>query len=116
MCVFVTVKITRGSYVIKITFFSFDISCLFFLDQERINSTDSSSSLLPSELLIGTAIPNGNIRHPIKPRTMEQAPLPPEQVVEESSLLNASLNVSSDGDITIAQKCKIFKIYDVKFC
>jgi hypothetical protein len=114
--VFVTVKITRGSYVIKITFFSFDISCLFFLDQERINSTDSSSSLLPSELLIGTPIPNGNIRHPIKPRTMEQAPLPPEQVVEESSLLNASLNVSSDGDITIAQKCKIFKIYDVKFC
>jgi len=46
---------------------------------------------------------------------MAQALLSPEEIVEESSLRNVSLDVSSDGDITIVQKCKRFKIYDVKF-
>jgi hypothetical protein len=103
MCAcFVTVKITDGSNVIKITFFSFDISCrfLFFfslsLDQERLNLTDSFPS--SSKLLLSTSISNGNIRHPIKPRTMAQVPIPTEQ---------SSLDLSSDGDITIIEKRKI---------
>lgn len=101
-------KITDGSNVIKITFFSFDISCLLFLDQERLNSTDSFSSLLPSKLLIATSpIENGNIRHPIKPRTMAQVPIPTDEIDEDLSLQNISFDGSSDGDITIIQKCKI---------
>jgi hypothetical protein len=47
---------------------------------------------------------------------MAQAPIPTEEIDEESSLLNISLDASSDGDITIVQKRKIFGIYDVKFC
>lgn len=102
-------KITDGSNVIKITFFSFDISCLFFLDQEHINSTDSfSSSSSSSKLQTVAPILNGTIRHPIKPRTMAQAPIPTKEIDEEPSLLNLSLDVSSDGDITIVQKRKIY--------
>jgi hypothetical protein len=86
-------------------FFSFDISCRFFLDQERRNLTASSSS--PSSLLIKPPISNGNLRHPIKPRTMAQVPIP----TEESSLLNLSLDLSSDGDITIVEKRKICEVF-----
>jgi hypothetical protein len=106
--VFESLKVSDGSNVIKITFFSFDISCLFFLDQDRINSTDFSLPLSTSKSLIATPIPNATVRHPIKPRTMAQVPIPKEQIDEESSLLN----VSSDGDITVLQKRKIYIIYD----
>ena len=87
--------------------FLFLISHVFsshFLDQERINSTNSLLSSSPSKPAIASAIPNGNIRHPIKPRTMAQAPIPTEE--------SASLDLSSDGDITIIEIRKIFKVYE----
>jgi len=94
--------------LLKLLFFLLISHVFFFLDQERINSTDSFFSSSPSKLIIPTSILNGTIRHPIKPQTMAQAPIP----TEEPSLLD----VSSDGDITIMQKRKILAIYDVKFC
>jgi hypothetical protein len=66
------------------------IIVLFFfysLDQERTHSLDSSS--LPSKF--------ENVRYPIKPRTMAQAQIPPEESFHD---------VSSDGDVTIVQQCK----------
>lgn len=96
---------------------SFDISCLLLLDQDHINSTDSSISLSSSKLLIPAPISNENVRHPIKPRTMSHIPIPIRQMNDESSsLLNISLDISSDGDITLVQKRKILKIYDVHIC
>jgi hypothetical protein len=64
-------------------------SVFFFysLDQERTHSLDSSS--LPSKI--------ENVRYPIKPRTMAQAQIPPEESFHD---------VSSDGDVTIVQQCK----------
>ncbi len=115
VCIFEGFEINDVSNVIKITFFSLDISCLFFLDQERINSTDFSLPLSTSKPLIAPSISNGNVRHPIKPRTMAQAPIPTEAIDEESSLLNVSLDISSDGDITVVQKRKLWRIYDVNF-
>jgi hypothetical protein len=38
-----------------------------------------------------------NVRYPIKPRTMAQAQIPSEE---------SFLNVSSDADVTLIQKCK----------
>ncbi len=95
---------------------SFDISCLLLLDQDHINSTDSSISLSSSKLLIPAPISNENVRHPIKPRTMSHIPIPIRQMDDKSSLLNISLDISSDGDITLVQKRKILKIYDVHIC
>ena len=73
--------------LLKLLFFSFDISCHFVLDQDRIDS----------KVFISTFI-NGNIRHPIKPRIMTQIPIPIDQ------------QTISDDDIQI---CKLFsKFYD----
>ncbi len=88
-------SIDDGSNVIKITSFSSHVSCvylsLFFffysLDQQRIHSLDSAA--LPSKI--------ENVRCPIKPRTMAQAQIPPEESL---------LDISSDGDVTLVQICK----------
>jgi hypothetical protein len=105
--VFETVKRTAVSNVIKITFFFLIFHVSFSLDQEDINSTASSSSSSSSSPITVTQISNGNVRHPIKRRTMAQVPLP----TEESSSLNVSLDISSDGDITIVEKRKIYELF-----
>ena len=105
MCVPLVSLINDESDVIKIGFFGegdaalllllllldlVDVFLLFFclsLDQERIPLCDSSSSTKIEQ-----------IRHPIKPRTMAQAQLPPE---EESTL-----DFSSDADVTLVAQCK----------
>ena len=70
----------------------------FCLDQERLESS--------SKLVTPTPISNGDLRHLIKPRTMAQAPIPPEE---------SSIDLSSDGDTTIVEKGKILTIYNVTF-
>jgi hypothetical protein len=47
---------------------------------------------------------------------MSHIPIPIRQMDDKSSLLNISLDISSDGDITLVQKRKILKIYDVHIC
>lgn len=94
-CVPQAFSIDDANYIIKITSLSLPVSCvylsLFFcysLDQERIYSLNFSSSL-PSKI--------EHVRYPIKPRTMAQAPIPSEESI---------LDISSDNDVTIVQKCK----------
>ncbi|CAF2802085.1 unnamed protein product [Rotaria sp. Silwood2] len=74
------------------------------INQERINSTDSSFLSSTSKIIIPDLISNENIRHPIKPRTMSQVPILIEEIDDDSCLQNVSLDISSDGDITIVQK------------
>jgi hypothetical protein len=76
--------------------------CISFLslDQERIYSSSS-----PTQNLITISPVIQNVRHPIKPRTMAQAQVPSEGKNDES-LPDVSLDVSSDGDVTIVQKRK----------
>ncbi|CAF1582382.1 unnamed protein product [Adineta steineri] len=61
----------------------------YLLDQEHIQSSDSSSSSSSSSSKLD------NVRYPIKPRTMAQAPIPKEESV---------LDISSDIDTTITQQ------------
>ena len=105
-CVFDVFKIRNGSYVIKITIFSFDISCLLFLlDRERLYAVDSSL-LLNSKLASCAPISNEIIRHPIKPRAMTQIPISNENLDD-----GIYLEGSTDGDITIVQQRKIFMMW-----
>ncbi|UJR36376.1 hypothetical protein I4U23_029100 [Adineta vaga] len=55
-----------------------------------------------------TPISNENIRHPIKPRTMAQLPMPTDDFDEE-----IYLEGSSDGDVTIVQKISPSRPIDV---
>jgi hypothetical protein len=64
---------------------SLDSFVILYLDQERIHSLDSSKI--------------ENVRYPIKPRTMAQAQIPKEESI---------LDISSDADVTLVQKCKKF--------
>lgn len=95
VCVSIAFSINDESDVIKIGFFrrccaGLIPDLLFFflslsLDQERIPSWDSSSSKFE------------HVRYPVKPRTMAQAQLPPEE---------SSLDITSDADVTLVAQCK----------
>lgn len=58
---------------------------LRILDSGRVNSSDSSSTNID------------NVRHPIKPRTMAQPPVPLE---------DSALDTSDDADVTIVPQSK----------
>lgn len=68
---------------VSIYLFSF----FYSLDQVHTYSLDSSSLPLKNE----------NVRYPIKPRTMAQAPIPSEE---------SFVDVPSDIDVTLVEKCK----------
>ncbi|CAF1086573.1 unnamed protein product [Rotaria sordida] len=83
------------------------------IHQEHINSTDSSFPSSTPKIIITDSISNENIRHPIKPRTMSQVSISSKEIDDESLLQNISLDISSDGDITIVQKSTSSRTDDV---
>ena len=70
---------------------------LVAVDQER---TDPSSNTAFAH----TSVSSLDVRRPIKPRTMAQAPIPPDEI-EDDSLLH----MSSPDDITLGQKRKTLR-------